>query len=124
MGFTQNITQFHFMKWPKLKVPDRSGPILTLAKDLRQEVLSLKKDDCTVLVHCSDGSGRTGTFIALYHLMENMDQRLSQEFLVMRDRDSGRYLPDELVKNTVDVFDTVFTLRSRRASMVGHILKM
>lgn len=40
--------------------------------DLRDEINNQKKE-VSILVHCSAGVGRTGTFIALYQLMEALD---------------------------------------------------
>ena len=52
----------------------------------------------TVVVHCSAGVGRTGTFIALYRLMEMIE---------------GGHVTD-----TIDIYNEVFQLRSDRCLMV------
>ena len=51
-----------------------------------------------MIVHCSAGVGRTGTFIALYKLMEKIDEGV--------------------VRDTIDVYNEVFQLRQDRCFMV------
>ena len=65
--------------------------------------------------------GQTGTFIALYRLMEILDIKMEKMF---------RKSKKELVENasyylhniSIDVFETVYDLRSRRMKMVSIIL--
>ena len=111
------MTQIHYLKWPNLQAPSHPGPMLTLVKDIRQEVLSMERGDCTIVVHCSDGSGRTGTLISLYQLMEMMDERFESNRL---SDASLCTTTDEMIKNGIDVFETVFNLRSRRSYMVSN----
>ena len=51
-----------------------------------------------MIVHCSAGVGRTGTFIALYKLMEKID--------------------NGLINETIDIYNEVMQLRQDRCFMV------
>ena len=81
-----------------------------MVKDVRKlinEKMKARREKINILVHCSAGVGRTGTFIALYQLMERLD------FLVPTYEKGGIY------KNkSVDIFNTAFNLRSKRVFMV------
>jgi netrin-G3 ligand len=61
-GECRVIYQYHFTVWPDHGVPEQAFPLLSFIRKIRME---LKEDDGPLLVHCSAGVGRTGTFIAL-----------------------------------------------------------
>jgi protein tyrosine phosphatase len=59
----RRVVQLHCTKWPDFGVPD-SAEVL---KDLIQEVDIRKQEvDKPIVVHCSAGIGRTGTFVAIH----------------------------------------------------------
>lgn len=61
-GETRTVTQFHFLSWPKNGVPSTPKHLL----ELRRKVSKCSKaHHSPVLVHCSDGVARTGTYILL-----------------------------------------------------------
>ena len=88
-------------------------------RKLRQEIRSLQLSSTKILVHCSNGIGQTGTFIALYQLMGILDGQMEKMF-----RNSKKELVDNssfyLHDITIDVFETVFQLRSKRINMVSN----
>ena len=59
---TQTITQYHFTSWPDHSVPEYGTPLMILRKKV---MANWKKDRGPILVHCSAGVGRTGTFITI-----------------------------------------------------------
>lgn len=62
-GDTRDITQLQFLGWPDHGCPDDAHAILSLLKIADEE--ANKKPQAPVVVHCSAGIGRTGTFIVL-----------------------------------------------------------
>eukprot|EP01126_Amoeba_proteus_P021751 TRINITY_DN2216_c0_g2_i7.p1 TRINITY_DN2216_c0_g2~~TRINITY_DN2216_c0_g2_i7.p1 ORF type:complete len:355 (-),score=68.55 TRINITY_DN2216_c0_g2_i7:246-1310(-) len=69
VGEVRQIVQLHCTKWPDHGVP-RSTQIM---KDMIHELDIRKKGwDQPILVHCSAGIGRTGTFVAI-HMCLNKD---------------------------------------------------
>ena len=56
------ITQYHFTAWPDHGVPESTSPIKALHKVV---MTNWKKEGGPILVHCSAGVGRTGTFISI-----------------------------------------------------------
>lgn len=68
-GETRTVTQFHFLSWPNDRVPSTAKPLL----ELRRKVTKCYKGhNSPVLVHCSDGVGRTGTYILLDLAIDRM----------------------------------------------------
>jgi receptor-type tyrosine-protein phosphatase N len=56
---TRTVTQFHFVSWPENGVPPTPDTLL----DFRRKVNnSFRGRTSPVLVHCSDGAGRSGTY--------------------------------------------------------------
>ncbi|KAM4753151.1 receptor-type tyrosine-protein phosphatase T-like isoform 1-T1 [Cyanocitta cristata] len=87
------VEQFHYLLWPDHGVPRNPSQLLCLAEVVNKRVLEAPAGP--VLVHCSAGIGRTGTFIAL-------------DFLLKMGKAEGK----------VDVFHCVQQLREQRVSMV------
>ncbi|CAL1546508.1 unnamed protein product [Lymnaea stagnalis] len=87
---SQHITQYHFTSWPDKGVPLTPWGLV----DFEQRVFDQPSIQ-PVVVHCSAGVGRTGTFIALRNIMRQAE-------------DTGH----------VDFFNTVAKLRQARTMMV------
>uniref|UniRef100_H2YNY5 Tyrosine-protein phosphatase non-receptor type 20 n=1 Tax=Ciona savignyi TaxID=51511 RepID=H2YNY5_CIOSA len=89
-----DVTQFHYTTWP-----DHNIPITTTGLHrLKQAVMEQHKksgESKPIVVHCSAGAGRTGTFIAFDSLSMQMND-----------------------KPSINVFDTVVNLRMQRMDMV------
>ncbi|KAJ2900388.1 positive regulation of Schwann cell migration [Coemansia aciculifera] len=62
-GEERVVTQFHYTEWPDHGVPQSPAPMLRIMKEIRSSVSPLPH--IPVVVHCSAGVGRTGTFIIL-----------------------------------------------------------
>uniref|UniRef100_A0A8D0ACI8 Receptor-type tyrosine-protein phosphatase epsilon n=1 Tax=Sander lucioperca TaxID=283035 RepID=A0A8D0ACI8_SANLU len=93
---SQHIRHFHFHGWPEIGIPaEGRGMIDIIAAVQRQQQQSGNRP---IIVHCSAGAGRTGTFIALSNILE----RVKAEGLL-------------------DVFQTVKSLRMQRPHMVQTV---
>lgn len=66
-GSLRKIFQFQFKAWPDHGVPQDPGVVLGFMEDVNLKYKEAKPDDKTspVVVHCSAGIGRTGTYIII-----------------------------------------------------------
>ncbi|XP_047403108.1 receptor-type tyrosine-protein phosphatase-like N isoform X2 [Sciurus carolinensis] len=66
---TRTLTQFHFLSWPAEGTPASTRPLL----DFRRKVNKCYRGrSCPIIVHCSDGAGRTGTYILIDMVLNRM----------------------------------------------------
>uniref|UniRef100_A0A8C8SJ47 Protein tyrosine phosphatase receptor type N n=1 Tax=Pelusios castaneus TaxID=367368 RepID=A0A8C8SJ47_9SAUR len=66
---TRTLTQFHFLSWPAEGLPATTRPLL----DFRRKVNKCYRGrSCPVIVHCSNGAGRTGTYILIDMVLNRM----------------------------------------------------
>ena len=68
----KKVTQIHFTGWPDKGVPDiKNGNVFDHFIEIIEKV-DEKRGNSPVVVHCSAGVGRTGTFIAMYYLYKEI----------------------------------------------------
>lgn len=86
---------------------------------MRRKLAQLRKKDSTILVHCSAGVGRSGTFIALYQIMTELEEiaKYTRPEITGKPGDWEEHYSSQ----TIDVFNTVLKLRSKRPQMVSII---
>ncbi|XP_041697904.1 receptor-type tyrosine-protein phosphatase N2-like [Coregonus clupeaformis] len=66
---TRTVTQFHFLTWLNQNVPESSRTLL----DFRRKVNKCYRGrSCPIIVHCSDGAGRSGTYILIDMVLNKM----------------------------------------------------
>ncbi|CAN9497880.1 unnamed protein product [Ophioblennius macclurei] len=66
---TRTVTQFHLLSWPADGIPTSTRPLL----DFRRKVNKCYRGrSCPIIVHCSDGTGRTGTYILIDMVLNRM----------------------------------------------------
>ncbi|XP_062603358.1 receptor-type tyrosine-protein phosphatase kappa-like isoform X3 [Saccostrea cucullata] len=89
----RTITQFHYTAWPDHGTPEEIELV-----QFHRAVLKVWQTGPPLLVHCSAGVGRTGTYIGL-------------NVLLQQGRETGR----------INVFDFVKQMREDRMSMVQTV---
>ncbi|CAH2282063.1 receptor-type tyrosine- phosphatase N2 [Pelobates cultripes] len=68
---TRTVTQFNFLNWNDHGVPTSTRSLL----DFRRKVNKCYKGrSCPVIVHCSDGAGRSGTYILIDMVLNKMSK--------------------------------------------------
>ncbi|XP_067864235.1 receptor-type tyrosine-protein phosphatase N2 isoform X2 [Heptranchias perlo] len=66
---TRTVTQFHFLSWFDQAVPSSTRSLL----DFRRKVNKCYRGrSCPIIVHCSDGAGRCGTYILIDMVLNRM----------------------------------------------------
>ena len=93
------VVQFHFVAWPDHGVPDNHTLMLNFVRRVRK--LHPYSNPCPLLVHCSAGVGRTGTFIVLDTMLERME-----------------------LEGTLNIYDYVKQLREQRVLMVQTLVSV
>ncbi|XP_045131690.1 receptor-type tyrosine-protein phosphatase H-like isoform X2 [Portunus trituberculatus] len=88
----RSISHFQFESWPDMGCPDTPDQLIKFVKAVKEAVPA---QSAHVVVHCSAGVGRTGTFIGLSNLIEEMHEQ-----------------------DSIDVFHAVYRMRLYRTNMV------
>ncbi|XP_054883636.1 receptor-type tyrosine-protein phosphatase beta-like isoform X2 [Poeciliopsis prolifica] len=94
LSFVRLVRQFHYTVWPDHGVPESTQSLIQFVRTVRDYVNRTPGSGPTV-VHCSAGVGRTGTFIVLDRVLQQLD-----------------------TKDTADIYGVVFDLRLHRSHMV------
>lgn len=100
---TKTVHHFYFDQWRDMSKPDEIVPILQLSRHAH----SLNSPENPMIVHCSAGVGRTGTFITLDHLFHDTYDFTAAQPLENYDHD----LVEQIVQQ----------LRSQRLKMVQMV---
>nr|XP_033491214.1 receptor-type tyrosine-protein phosphatase eta isoform X7 [Epinephelus lanceolatus] len=70
---TRSVRHFHFTAWPDHGVPQTTELLISFRHLVREHMDQYSRHSPTV-VHCSAGVGRTGTFIAIDHLIYQIER--------------------------------------------------
>ncbi|XP_078575862.1 uncharacterized protein LOC144861738 isoform X2 [Branchiostoma floridae x Branchiostoma japonicum] len=92
-GKSRTVQQFHFHGWPEVGIPDNAAGMIDLIGQVQKQ--QQQSGNGPITVHCSSGSGRTGTFCAISTVLERVK-----------------------AEGICDVFQVVKALRQQRPHMV------
>lgn len=132
-GNTKLIYHYLFGKWPDYGKPEAEDrrALLELVKHSAQRA---GRPDNPRFVHCSAGVGRTGTFIALDHLLQELDNgnliaKSNMDAVAQNTKSStwGRSGParESTPEGKEDIiYETVDKLREQRMMMVMNELQL
>lgn len=93
---SREVTQLHFTSWPDHGVPD----IDEVYDDFIRMIEKVDEMDSPVVVHCSAGIGRTGTFMSFYNIHKMLKN-----------------------SNTISIFNIVRKLKEQRRGSVENVLQ-
>ncbi|KAL1506354.1 hypothetical protein ABEB36_005735 [Hypothenemus hampei] len=86
------VRHFHFSTWPDFGVPNPPHTLVRFVRAFRERI---PPDQRPIVVHCSAGVGRSGTFICLDRILQQIQ-----------------------TSDYVDIFGIVFVMRKERVWMV------
>ena len=78
------VYQIHFIGWPDHGVPNiQDGKIFDIFIEII-ELVDKFRDNSPIVVHCSAGVGRTGTFISMYYLKNEIIRQIKDKAKIIQ----------------------------------------
>ncbi|CAB1454870.1 unnamed protein product [Pleuronectes platessa] len=93
---SRSVNQFQFLKWVNRELPETPQCLADMMKEIKKGGGGSKSQ--TTVVHCNDGSSRSGVFCALWNLLDCAH-----------------------TEKVMDVFQVVKTLRKERQNMISSL---
>ncbi|XP_034002345.1 receptor-type tyrosine-protein phosphatase C isoform X3 [Trematomus bernacchii] len=96
---TRSVKQFQFLTWSNNELPEKAQELTDMIKDIKQSCGGGKSQrNSPVVVHCNNGSSRSGIFCALWNLLDSAE-----------------------TEKLMDVFQVAKTLRKERQGMLSNL---
>jgi len=83
-GKEKNLIQIHFTGWPDHGIPDTSDDKIFEVFEEMIKLVDQYKGNGPIVVHCSAGVGRTGTFISMYYLDKEIKTQIKEKKEIIR----------------------------------------
>ncbi|XP_066547880.1 receptor-type tyrosine-protein phosphatase C isoform X3 [Amia ocellicauda] len=96
---SRKIYQYHFQKWSESSLPEDSQDLIAMIRAIKKKFkrdISRPERNMPVVVHCNDGTTRTGMFCALWNILDSAD-----------------------TEKLVNIFQMVKTLRKERQGVLS-----
>ncbi|KAG5276245.1 hypothetical protein AALO_G00129680 [Alosa alosa] len=94
----RQVKQYHFQNWPEQGLPQNPQELMDMIKAMKQSIGSSRTDKSVpVVVHCQNGTSRTGIFCALWNLVDCTN-----------------------TENLMDIFQVCKSLRKERQGMISE----
>ncbi|XP_061594790.1 receptor-type tyrosine-protein phosphatase C isoform X2 [Cololabis saira] len=95
----RTVKHFQFLKWDAKELPEKPKDFADMIKDIKRDCGSSRSQkNVPVVVHCNNGSTRSGVFCALWNLIDSAE-----------------------TEKLVDVFQVVKVLRKERQGMLSNL---
>lgn len=98
----QKVYFFQYLGWPDMGVPKNTKGLSYIMEKI-DEIYENEKFTSPIVVHCSAGIGRTGTFITIQIVLEQLKNK-------KKNSQNGKF--------NFDIYNTVKDLKSSRIGMV------
>ncbi|KAM7388061.1 hypothetical protein PAMP_024262 [Pampus punctatissimus] len=96
---SRSVKQFQFLKWMNKELPEKPQHLTDMIKEIKHICGSSRSHGSPpIVVHCNDGSSRSGIFCGLWSLLDSAES-----------------------EKLVDVFQVVKTLRKERQCMISSM---
>uniref|UniRef100_A0A6Q2Y466 Receptor-type tyrosine-protein phosphatase C n=1 Tax=Esox lucius TaxID=8010 RepID=A0A6Q2Y466_ESOLU len=98
---SRQMKQYHFLKWAGRELPEKPQDFMDMIKNIKQTCgygNGRPEKILPAVVHCNDGSSRSGIFCALWNLMDSAE-----------------------TEKLVDVFQVAKALRKERQGMINSL---
>ncbi|KAL4635053.1 receptor-type tyrosine-protein phosphatase C [Arapaima gigas] len=91
---SRKLYQYQFRRWTEQNIPENPRDLVDMMRSIRQKLEYDKhrpERNMPVVVHCHDGTTRTGIFCALWNILESADtEKLVDIFQVVKALRRGR----------------------------------